>query len=418
MPTVNKVFLIPAILVLALTCIWLSGSVLEARKQWDKKVKQKAEEVAKVSKEIDELQFGGENFSEEFFKAVVEPILPLSTTARNEYADKTKAGFDSRVSFESAMNHFVDPKVVATLQAAVRRLNEVQSKTLPDNIELDSAQEAYGAALTDMKATMSKLEEAYAIFLGQSGTTGGIRTMAGPGKGMNIDSIRDTVVHIRQIISSQRSIFNTMYSDGQKNSTRLSDLLVEAVAEGNIMQKSAANGQRELEDRTKEKEQLTTDLNLELMEQAKEEEKRDKAVQELADLRDRFKALTGKAIALVQSVKEKEIRIDSLRDFKVVVSPDGSRTTGNVLDVNDGDSTLRIDMGINHGVKPGVQLHVYRLSPEAKYLGLMEVLKSESDGAMGRMLPEYRQLTIRTGDKVGAEISLDDADSKKKPKTQ
>jgi hypothetical protein len=50
-------------------------------------------------------------------------------------------------------------------------------------------------------------------------------------------------------------------------------------------------------------------------------------------------------------------------------------------------------------------LHVYRFEPEAKYLGIMEIIKYESNSAVGRMLPEYRQLTIQPGDRVSPEIT-------------
>ena len=104
-------------------------------------------------------------------------------------------------------------------------------------------------------------------------------------------------------------------------------------------------------------------------------------------------------------MKEKEIAIDKQLGSKTALYwPDAIAYQAEIKKVDDQDGTAEINVGTNLGARPGVQLHVYRWSPEAKYLGIMEIIKSDSNKAVGRMLPEYRQLTIQTGDKIGPEI--------------
>lgn len=404
MPLASKI-LVVCVLLASLGFVWLSTSVLEARKQWDLKVRAKADEVAKTEKDIDAMIYGTEDFRDEFKKVVADPVLLNgSEAAKAEFKSKFDAGYDARAAFEAAMNLYVDNKVIAAFQQAVKALNDVQKAPIPDEIQLGAAVTAFDAAQRDMAAALKNLDDAYAIFLGQAGGQGGIRALAG--KSMSIDAMRQTVVHFRQIIYAQRAVFNIMYSDGQKNETRIRDLWQEMVAEAKTMQEASANGQLELENRTKEVDDLKQKKAKEEMELASEEAKRDKAIADLADLNKRFNDVKGRTIVLAQKVKEFEIRIDAQRGLKnVVISPDGKVPIGKIQKVDEQQGTAEINLGGRVGVKSGIQLHVYRWQPEARYLGIMEIIKSESDTAVGRMLPEYRQLTIQPGDNVSPEIA-------------
>lgn len=404
MATASKV-LVVCILLVSLGFVWLATSVLEARRQWDDRVRKKAEEVTKVEKEIDVLLNGSPDLDKDFTEIIVKPVMALASKAANDdYAKKVGDGIEARVAFEAAMNLFVDKKIVETFQEAVGRLNDVQKATVPDEVALEAALKTFDAAEKDMAAALKNLDDAYSIFLGQSGGLGGIRALAG--KGLSIDALRQTVVHIRQIIYAQRAVFNIMLSDGQKNETRMRDLWQEMVAEANTMQQAAANGQREVDDRTKEVDDLKMKINNAKMELAAEEAKRDKAIAELVDLNKRFDDVKGKTKLLAQKVKEFEIRIDAQRGIKTAVLDEkGLVPKGKIQKVDEEQGTAEINIGAKVGVKSGVQLHVYRLNPEAKYLGIMEIIKSESDMAVGRMLPEYRQLTIQPGDNVSTEIT-------------
>ena len=406
MPLASKI-LVVCVLLVSLAFVWLSTSVLEARRQWDLKVKAKAEEVVKTEKEIDALIYGTDDFRDTFKKDVADPVLALgSDAARNEFKTNFDRGYDARAAFEAGMNHFVDKKVIDTFQEAVRGLNEVQKAPIPDEIQHDAAVKAFDAAARDMAATLKNLDDAYAVFLGQAPGQGGIRALAG--KGMSIEALRQTVVHFRQIIYDQRSLFSIMLSDGQKNETRIRNWWLETVAEAKTMQDAAANGQLDLENRTIEVEQLKVKNTQEEMNLVAEEAKRDKWIADLADLNKRFDDVKQKTILLAQAVKEREIQIDKLRGIKTaVISPDGRVPSGKIKRVDEQKGTAEIDIGKNHGLRSGVQLHVYRWRPEAKYVGIMEIIELESNTAVGRMLPEYRQLSIQADDNVSPEITRD-----------
>src|SRR5206468_1370920 len=99
--------------------------------------------------------------------------------------------------------------------------------------------------------------------------------------------------------------------------------------------------------------------------------KRDKAIADLADLTKRFGDVKGKTTLLAKQVREFEIRIDAMRGIRTpVLTADGRVPKGKIQKVNNQEGTAEINIGASVGVKSGVQLHVYRLEPEAKYLGI------------------------------------------------
>jgi hypothetical protein len=395
-------------MVLALGFIWLSFGVLDSRQQWDVKIKAKSAEVAKVEKEIDVLINGAEDFGVEFVKNVVAPIKEpppglWSSAANAKYEEQIAAGVEPRLAFEAAMNLFVDKKVVDAYQKALKELNDVQKSPVPDEIQLDAAVKAFDAAERDMAASMTKLDDAYAFFRGQKGP-GGIISLAG--KTMSIDAMRQTVVHFRSIIYAQESQFKIMYSDGEKNKTRMENSVAETKFEAEILQQAAANGQRELEDRTKEVEELKVTKAKELMELANEESKRDKAIADLADLNSRYDAVLARTRQLAALVKKKEIEFDQQRGIKgAVITENGLVPEGRVQKVNDENGTIEINIGYELGVKSGRQLYVFRWVPEAKYLGIVEIVEAKGGSSVGKMLPEFRQITIRPNDIVSTEIT-------------
>jgi hypothetical protein len=404
MPLASKILAV-CVLVVALAFVWLSASVLEARKNWDTKVKGKTEEVVKVEKEVDALIYGTDDFRAAFKQDVADEVLKLgSPAALAEFNAKFDAGYDARLAFQAAMNLFVAPNVIDAFQKAIKDLNDIQKAPIPDEIQLEAAVRAYDAAQRDMAAALKNLDDAYAIFLGQAPGKGGIRGLSG--KGMSIEALRQTVEHFRQIIYAQRTIFEIMLSDGQKNETLVRNLWLETQFEADTMQKTAAKGQEELEDRTKEVEDLKVKNTKEEMDLAAEIAKRDKAIADLADLTARYKAVLAKTQQLAARLKVKEIEFDQQRGIKTaVITENGLVPKGRVQKVNDENGTAEIDIGYELGVKSGRQLHVYRWIPEAKYLGIMEIIEAKGNSSTGRMLPEYRQITIQPNDIVSPEIT-------------
>jgi len=75
---------------------------------------------------------------------------------------------------------------------------------------------------------------------------------------------------------------------------------------------------------------------------------------------------------------------------------------GSILAVQDGPKGLiMISLGADDGLKPGHQLEV---SHEGSYLGKIEVVTTEPNRAVARILPEYRQGTMKEGDDVSSKF--------------
>jgi hypothetical protein len=51
------------------------------------------------------------------------------------------------------------------------------------------------------------------------------------------------------------------------------------------------------------------------------------------------------------------------------------------------------------------RLQVYRVNPQGKFVGTIEIVEVDADQAVARILPEFRQGTIQKGDLVAARIT-------------
>lgn len=404
MPTVGKVLII-LIIVVSMLFMWMSLSVLEARNQWDTKVKKKADEAIKMAKEVEILANGSDEGRAEFEK-MAKAVLELGSAAgRAEFEKRMSEGFDPKTAFEMAIAVFLDKKAIEDYQQAVAALNALENQPTLEQAQLDRANVAYKAAEDALKRTRDNLDTAYSMFLGQAGQQPGIRDPKVQ-KGMSVDALRDTVSRVQRAIGAQKTQFETMLSDGEKNFTELADRVKEVQNEATTMQKAAASEELERDERAKEVAQFEADLEKEKQDLVKETKLRDAEKDELAKLQNQFNEALAKCQQFVQIIKVAEIRIDATRGLKTaVVLETGQAPKGKVLQIAE-DGTIQIGWdpkGVN--VPTGVQLHVYRLDPQAEYLGIMELAKSDTSGAVGRMLPEFRQRSVRPGDEASTEIT-------------
>jgi hypothetical protein len=284
-------------------------------------------------------------------------------------------------------------------------LNEAQRIAPPDEIARDEARRAFEAADSDLQAAQRNLDAAYRMYLGVEGA-GGIRNLVT--KGMSIEDLRATLAHIRQISETQRTVRNTILSDGAKNETQIKDLWQQSAYEANTMRLAAENGMRELEEQIKERDLTEMELQREKVQLAIEIEKRDQAIADLNDLKQRFDEKSNSVKSLAQLVKLNEVRFDQKRGLNTaVISSDGLIPRGKIQKIDAQDGSITINLGTRAGIRPGVQLEVYRLGDNARYLGKLEVVRSDSDGAVARMMPEYRQVAVEPGDYVATEITRD-----------
>jgi len=163
--------------------------------------------------------------------------------------------------------------------------------------------------------------------------------------------------------------------------------------------------QREQEERTNEESDLTQQKAREKRSLADAKAARDKAQEEYDQLFAAWQKAEAETRWYADQIKLAEIRYDQKRGLRTaVLSDNGREEQGRVQRVDPQDGTIRISIGGLHGVKTGSQLHVYRYGSDPRYLGLLEVLRSDSDGADARMLPEYSQTAVQVEDLVSSEI--------------
>jgi chromosome segregation ATPase len=73
---------------------------------------------------------------------------------------------------------------------------------------------------------------------------------------------------------------------------------------------------------------------------------------------------------------------------------------GKILKIKD--NLVEISLGTDHGIKPGHTLEVYRLQPEAKYLGAIRIVDAGTHTSVGRFLGKTPM--IKEGDLVTSKL--------------
>jgi len=124
-----------------------------------------------------------------------------------------------------------------------------------------------------------------------------------------------------------------------------------------------------------------------------------RAEAETARLLDENRSLVLKVGHLESQVDAKEGRPT------VVIAEDGSVPEGEIVEVRDGTFEVVVNVGARDGLRPGVKLHVFRTQPRAEYLGMIEIREVHSEQAVGVILPAYRDLVFRQGDRVAPIIT-------------
>ena len=69
----------------------------------------------------------------------------------------------------------------------------------------------------------------------------------------------------------------------------------------------------------------------------------------------------------------------------------------------DGGQLIEITIGYDDGVRPGQTVEIFR---GERYLGRAEILKSDPDQAVGRVMREFQQGQIQEGDDVATKLRV------------
>ena len=122
---------------------------------------------------------------------------------------------------------------------------------------------------------------------------------------------------------------------------------------------------------------------------------------ELHQLQNEKTRLEDRQITLV--VDRKRMR-DVLRANDINPATDPAtilpRTSG-IVSSTPGRGLIQVNIGSDDGLKKGHSLEVYRLGT---YLGRIEIVDTEPDKAVGKILPEYRKGAIARGDRVTSKL--------------
>ncbi|MEM7312147.1 MAG: hypothetical protein AAF497_03250 [Planctomycetota bacterium] len=129
----------------------------------------------------------------------------------------------------------------------------------------------------------------------------------------------------------------------------------------------------------------------------------------VTDLRDRNNQLEGQ-------LQRVSTRVDTLRTSlsrsKLVLDRNGlneftpvdntpPELDGEVTKVNS-SSLIEVSIGSDEGLRKGHTLDIFR--QDGSYIGRVQVIDTNSDRAVARIIPKYRQGVIRKGDRVATKL--------------
>jgi myosin heavy subunit len=170
---------------------------------------------------------------------------------------------------------------------------------------------------------------------------------------------------------------------------------------------NASTLQAELERRQAEVKLLTEQVGKRDGDLAKMEKQvqdfRDNAVDKeifAKSMQEKNERLLAEVERLHKWIKDKESGVGERS--AIVKNPPNEDVEGKILQTDE-SGLVTISIGSDHGVKQGNTLDVFRLSPEPRYLGTIEILRARPNEAVGRMTSKGR-VSPAVGDKVASSV--------------
>ena len=121
-------------------------------------------------------------------------------------------------------------------------------------------------------------------------------------------------------------------------------------------------------------------------------------VQQLQNVLTTLKNRQQTLLADVQKYRDAVLR----HNVSLNVEKDAPDVQGRVTAVSATD-LIEVDIGRDAGLRPGHQLHVYRAAG-IPYLGKVEIIETQPDRAVCKVLREFQKGPIQRGDHVAAQI--------------
>jgi hypothetical protein len=138
---------------------------------------------------------------------------------------------------------------------------------------------------------------------------------------------------------------------------------------------------------------------------------RDEKFKEVVKLTDELAQATGELSRLDQT--NKKLAQDNsalslaLQDANIQLDRKGPPRVEGVILASRANGLVEISLGYDDGLEKGHALDVYRFGTalaENKYLGKIEVVETQADRAVARVLPSFRKGTIQKEDRVATRL--------------
>lgn len=137
--------------------------------------------------------------------------------------------------------------------------------------------------------------------------------------------------------------------------------------------------------------------------------------QQLIELQDNFEtiaarlnALTERETNLVAVLRSYGIFDETTKDERTLLRENPPDIQGVVTEADTQGKHIQISVGSDDGLRKGHRLHIFRLKPEGKYLGQIELIEVDSDKSVGRIVPTLKRGNIQEGDRVSNRIAARD----------
>ncbi len=428
MTTAGKVLSV-ILLVLAAVYFWLGAHVLQLRKNWAERVQQREQEIAAEKERIQHLLEG-------------KP-------------DAVQAMRQAQEELREALDNFFNSDAPQRLVQQRRRWSELVAE--PDLAQPQEVQEVYNN-IRQIQAEMDQLAQSIEEKFNQllSEVARASRTEGGLGIAQIraiIPLIRDAADVIEAWRRDRQAIFEALtafYENQRLAMTRRRETLEREIADiekelDRLREQLLSLDQAQIPEVTLRAElrdhpalQLTADdlkkrpfaelretlraspppgklvfaehvrALVELTEADLKEirgllEQRQQQLQEAIQKRDQ---LLQENKSLVQRLAAMEAQVDAREgDGTLVVTADGKIPEGEIIEVRPESYQVVVNLGRKDGLRPRVKLHVYRTEPTPTYLGMIQIQEVYEDKAVGVILPAYRDLTHKKGDRVAARIT-------------
>jgi hypothetical protein len=106
---------------------------------------------------------------------------------------------------------------------------------------------------------------------------------------------------------------------------------------------------------------------------------------------------------MTKALKVAETGTARPRENGLPVNPPNEAVEGTIKQTDPQSGLVTISIGTDKGVKEGNTLDVFRLKPEAAYLGAIVILNARPNEAVGRLTGKGR-LPLKVGDKVASNV--------------